>query len=68
MRAQAADRRGRGPTDQAYTAHHPEDQRVLTADVGRRPRHRGVCPIDHRCMFGVPVSDVVRAAMELVEG
>ena len=67
-RAQAADRRGRGPTDQAYTAHHLEDQRVLTADVGCRPCHRGVCPIDHRCMFGVPVSDVVRAAMELVEG
>ena len=57
-----------GPTDQAYTAHHLEDQRVLTADVGCRPCHRGVCPIDHRCMSGVPVSDVVRAAMELVEG
>ena len=55
--------------DQAYTAHHLEDQRVLTADVGCRPCHRGVCPIDHRCMSGVPVSDVVRAAaMELVEG
>ena len=57
-----------GPTDQAYTAHHLEDQRVLTADVLCRPCHRGVCPIDHRCMSGVPVSDVVRAAMELVEG
>lgn len=55
-----------GPTDQAYTAHHLEDQRVLTADVLCRPCHRGVCPIDHRCMSGVPVSAVVRAAMELV--
>ncbi|MEE2940908.1 MAG: glycosyltransferase family 9 protein, partial [Planctomycetota bacterium] len=57
-----------GPTDQAYTAHHLQDQRVLTADVSCRPCHRSVCPIDHRCMSGVPVSGVVDAAMDLVEG
>lgn len=57
-----------GPTDQAYTAHHREDQRVLAADVPCRPCHRGVCPIDHRCMAGVSVAEVVRAALELVEG
>lgn len=57
-----------GPTDQAYTAHHLENQRVLTADVSCRPCHRGLCPIDHRCMTGVAVPDVVRAALDLLEG
>lgn len=57
-----------GPTDQAYTAHHLENQRVLTADVPCRPCHRKLCPIDHRCMTGVAVPDVVRAALDLVEG
>lgn len=57
-----------GPTDQAYTDHHLEGQRVLTADVPCRPCHRAVCPIDHRCMTSIGAQHVVEAASELLAG
>ena len=51
-----------GPTDERET--HPIGQRapiVLTHDVWCRPCMLRECPIDHRCMRGIPVDEVLSA-------
>jgi heptosyltransferase-2 len=50
-----------GPTDERITG-PGEGHVVLKHDVWCRPCHLRECPIDHRCMKGIPVSTVVAEA------
>lgn len=51
-----------GPTDERLTA--PPKAIVLRHSVWCRPCHLRKCPIDHRCMRGVQVDTVLRAARQ----
>jgi lipopolysaccharide heptosyltransferase II len=51
-----------GPTDERLTA--PPKAIVLSHSVWCRPCHLRTCPIDHRCMRGVQVDAVLRAARQ----
>ncbi len=55
-----------GPTDPRHTHHLLERQRVLYEPVECRPCGRPTCPIDHRCLVGLPPERVVEAAAELL--
>ena len=52
-----------GPTALEKTGLNLERVRVLTADVPCRPCYRRECPIDHRCMTGIPPARVTAAAL-----
>ena len=53
-----------GPTSPRYTDSPWERGRVLRIDVDCGPCQQPVCSTDHRCMTGIAVEDVVRAACE----
>jgi heptosyltransferase-2 len=55
-----------GATDHLATGHTGTRGRVIRNDVPCSPCLRRECPIDHRCMTGVPASAVVDAANELL--
>ncbi len=55
-----------GATDHIATGHTGTRGRVVRNDVPCSPCLRRECPIDHRCMTGVPASAVVSAAHELL--
>lgn len=54
-----------GPTALEKTGLNLERVRVLTAEADCRPCYRRHCPIDHRCMTGIPPERVLEAAAEL---
>lgn len=49
-----------GPTDPRWTAYGLERTEVVRRDVPCAPCHLKTCPIDHRCMRGISVEDVLR--------
>ena len=51
-----------GPTSLEKTNLNLEQVTALETDVGCRPCYARECPIDHRCMTGLPVESVVAAA------
>ena len=53
-----------GPTDPRYTAANLERTEVVRHDVPCGPCHLKACPIDHRCMAGIPPAEV----LERIEG
>jgi heptosyltransferase-2 len=55
-----------GSTDEKVTAPCGARTRIVKRDVECSPCLLRECPIDHRCMTGVKVEDVCRAARELV--
>jgi heptosyltransferase-2 len=55
-----------GPTDPRYTDMNLAHAAVLRREVPCGPCHLKVCPLDHRCMTGITVSDVVAAAGALL--
>jgi heptosyltransferase II len=55
-----------GPTNEHETAPMGTSAAVLTAPVWCRPCMLRECPLDHRCMTGIAVADVVRRVGELV--
>lgn len=56
-----------GPTDWRTTAPFGGRFRVVRRDVACAPCLLRECPIDHRCMTGIQVDDVVEAARAHVE-
>jgi heptosyltransferase II len=50
-----------GPTDEQATGPLGERHRILSHPVGCRPCLLRECPIDHRCMTRIPISDVFDA-------
>ncbi len=57
-----------GPTDDRVTSPWGPRTRIVKYSVECSPCLLRECPIDHRCMKGVKVEDVCRAALELVRG
>ena len=57
-----------GSTDERVTAPCGLRTRIVKHAVECSPCLLRECPIDHRCMNGVTVEDVCRAARELVRG
>jgi heptosyltransferase II len=55
-----------GSTDEQVTAPYGAHTRIVKRAVECSPCLLRECPIDHRCMTGVTVEDVCRAARELV--
>ena len=55
-----------GPTDEKVTAPFGPRTRIVKHPVECSPCLLRECPIDHRCMNGVTVDDVCKAARELV--
>jgi heptosyltransferase-2 len=55
-----------GPTDETATGPHGPRTCVIKHAVECSPCLLRECPIDHRCMNGVTVEQVCRAAKELV--
>ena len=53
-----------GPSDERATAPSGRHE-ILTHDVRCRPCLLGDCPIDHRCMRGIPTTDVFEAVSRL---
>jgi heptosyltransferase-2 len=51
-----------GPTDDTATRPMGAAHAVLTHDVWCRPCMLRECPLDHRCMRGVPVAAVLASA------
>jgi heptosyltransferase-2 len=51
-----------GPTSLEKTNLNLQQVTALETDVGCRPCYARECPIDHRCMTGLPVESVVAAA------
>jgi heptosyltransferase-2 len=51
-----------GPTNEAATRPVGDAHVVITHPVWCRPCMLRECPIDHRCMRGIEVASVVRAA------
>ncbi|MEK6299653.1 MAG: lipopolysaccharide heptosyltransferase II [Acidobacteriota bacterium] len=56
-----------GPTEHVSTRPLSEHAAVVRHDVECSPCMLRECPIDHRCMTGVHVEDVYRAALRLLE-
>jgi heptosyltransferase-2 len=56
-----------GPTDWVATAPAGPLSRIVRQPVECSPCMLRDCPIDHRCMAGVPASRVAEAALELVK-
>ncbi len=56
-----------GPTDAVATGPLGRGARVVRMPVPCSPCLLRECPIDHRCMTGVKVEEVLRAAMELLD-
>ena len=52
-----------GPTSVAKTADNLDRVEVLETAHDCRPCYRRACPIDHRCLRGIPV-EVAEAATE----
>ena len=52
-----------GPTSLEKTNLNLEGVKVLSADVDCRPCYLRECPIDHRCMTGIPADRVIEAAL-----
>jgi heptosyltransferase-2 len=48
-----------GPTDPRHTAIHLEETEVIRLDLPCSPCHLKNCPIDHRCMTGIPPEAVL---------
>jgi heptosyltransferase-2 len=57
-----------GSTDDRVTAPFGARTRVVKNPVECSPCLLRECPIDHRCMSGVSVQDVCKAARDLVTG
>jgi heptosyltransferase-2 len=57
-----------GSTDERVTAPYGLRTRIVKHSVDCSPCLLRDCPIDHRCMDGVTVDDVCRAARELIPG
>ena len=55
-----------GSTDPRYTNSHLGPTIVLRRDVPCGPCHLKICPIDHRCMTGIPPSEVIEAGERLL--
>jgi heptosyltransferase-2 len=55
-----------GATNHLTTGPTGPDARVVRENVSCSPCQLRECPIDHRCMTGVPVARVVEAASELI--
>jgi heptosyltransferase-2 len=55
-----------GPTDETNTGPYGPHTRIVKHPVECSPCLLRECPIDHRCMNGVSVEDVCRAARELM--
>ncbi|HEU4684691.1 MAG TPA: lipopolysaccharide heptosyltransferase II [Nitrospira sp.] len=55
-----------GPTDWRTTAPYGRDHAIVRQPVECAPCLLRECPIDHRCMTGVSVSQVLEAALNLV--
>lgn len=55
-----------GPTDPRYSSSHMDRCVVLRKDVPCGPCHLKVCPIDHRCMTGISVEEVVATGTKLL--
>jgi heptosyltransferase-2 len=56
-----------GPTDPAKTSPYGVRYRLLRREVGCSPCLLRECPTDHRCMAGIKVEEVLRAASALLE-
>jgi heptosyltransferase-2 len=54
-----------GPTDHATTSPFTEKAVIVRKDFECAPCKLRECPIDHRCMDSIEVSDVVQAALSL---
>lgn len=57
-----------GPTNHAATSPYGEDHILVRTSVDCSPCMLRECPIDHRCMTGVTVEQVVRAAEQVLAG
>jgi len=57
-----------GPTDWRITSPYGSDHAVVRQPVDCAPCMLRECPIDHRCMTGVSVDQVYKAAAKLVTG
>lgn len=57
-----------GPTDPHLTAPRGTRVRAIAKDVPCAPCFLPVCPIDHPCMRGIGVDEVVVATLSLAEG
>jgi heptosyltransferase-2 len=55
-----------GPTEHVSTRPYSDSASVVRRDVECSPCMLRDCPIDHRCMSGVEVEDVYRAAKQLL--
>ncbi|HWC76278.1 MAG TPA: lipopolysaccharide heptosyltransferase II [Blastocatellia bacterium] len=55
-----------GPTEHVSTRPYSDSASVVRRDVECSPCMLRDCPIDHRCMTGVEVEDVYRAAKQLL--
>jgi heptosyltransferase-2 len=56
-----------GPTDERMTSPvGRRDAMVLTSPAWCRPCMLRECPLDHRCLAGIPVDVVVRAVKERI--
>jgi len=53
-----------GSTDPVHTAPFPNQSTIVKSSVRCSPCLLRHCPIDHRCMTGVSVEEVYRAALE----
>jgi heptosyltransferase-2 len=56
-----------GPTSVAKTPDNLEGVAVLETEDACRPCYRRRCPIDHRCLRGIPVETALAASLRLVE-
>lgn len=57
-----------GPTHKAWVWTDYDADRRLQADVPCGPCQLPVCPLDHRCMRGVSVDDVMAAVADVIRG
>ena len=57
-----------GPTNHTATSPYGEDHILVRTPVDCSPCMLRECPIDHRCMTGVTVEQVVRAAEQVLAG
>lgn len=50
-----------GPTHPGWTDWNNQRARIIRRDVACGPCHKKVCDLDHRCMVGIEVDEVLRA-------